>query len=156
LLDAKIHTTSDKLCSFELRSIICQNSFWHVESVYDALQELDCCLLGYIYCWHDFHSFSERGNSDEQISETTWWLGQDAHDVNSPDCKRPRDINRSKSIDMLHCLHLKELAISVFLYDFHCVILPCMSALPTIEHHDECDPHTPLCTSFSSFMPLSL
>jgi hypothetical protein len=30
---------------------------------------------------------------------------------------------------------------------------PCLNALPTIERHDECDPHTPLCTSSSSFMP---
>jgi hypothetical protein len=85
------------------------------------MQELDCCLLGYIYCWHSFHPFSERVNSDEQISETTWSPGQDAHDVDSPDCKRLGDINRSKRIGMLHRLLLEELA--AFLHDFHCVIL---------------------------------
>jgi hypothetical protein len=123
MLDAKIRTTSDKLYSFELCSVICQNSSVHVESVYNALQELDCCLLGYIYYWHDFHPFSKRVNSDEQISETTWCPRQDVHDVDSLDCKRPGDINRPKRIDMLHHLLLKELAISTFLYDFHCVIL---------------------------------
>jgi hypothetical protein len=29
MLDAKIYTPSDKFCSFELRSIICQNSSGH-------------------------------------------------------------------------------------------------------------------------------
>jgi hypothetical protein len=71
MLDAKIRTTPDKLCSFELCSVVCQNFTGNVESVYDALQELYYCLLGYIYYWHNFHSFSERVNSDEQISETT-------------------------------------------------------------------------------------
>jgi hypothetical protein len=70
----------------------------------------------------DFHPFSERVNSDEQLSETTWSLGQDAHDVNSPDCKRLEDINRPKRIDMLRRLLLEELAISAFLHDFHCII----------------------------------
>jgi hypothetical protein len=91
--------------------------------VYVAMQELDCCPLHYIYCWHNFHPFSERVNSDEQIYETTWCPVQDAQDVDSPDCKRPEDINRSKMIDMLHHLLLEELAIFTFLYDFHCVIL---------------------------------
>jgi hypothetical protein len=75
MLNAKLHATSSKLCPFELFSIIYQNSSGHAESVYDALQELDCCILGYIYCWHDFHPFSERVDSDEQISETTWSPG---------------------------------------------------------------------------------
>jgi hypothetical protein len=123
MLNAKIRITFGKLCSFELCSIICQNSSGHTKSVYDALQELDRCLLGYIYCWHDLHPFSERVNSDEQISKITWSPGQDAHDVDSPDCEWSGDINRSKRISMLHCLLLKELAISAFLHDFHCVIL---------------------------------
>jgi hypothetical protein len=123
MLDAKIRTTSDKLCSFKLCFIICQNSSGHAESIYDALQELDCYLLGYIYCWHDFHPFSERVNSNEQISETTWCTRQGAHNIDSPDCKRPGDINRPKRIDMLCHLLLKELAISAFLYDFHYIIL---------------------------------
>jgi hypothetical protein len=106
MLNAKIRTTSHKLCSFELCSVIHQNSFGHTESVYDALQKVDCCLLGYIYCWHGFHPFSERVNSNEQISETTWSPGQDAHDVDSPDYKRPGDINRSKRIGMLRRLLL--------------------------------------------------
>jgi hypothetical protein len=89
MLNAKIRTTSGKFCSFELCSIICQNSSGHAESVYDALQELNCCLLGYIYCWHDFHPFSERVDSDKQISETTQSPGQDANDVDSPDYERP-------------------------------------------------------------------
>jgi hypothetical protein len=40
ILNAKIHTTSDKLCSFELCPVICQNSFGHIESVFDALRNL--------------------------------------------------------------------------------------------------------------------
>jgi hypothetical protein len=123
MLDAKIRTTPNKLCSFEMCSVICQNSFGHTKSVYDALQELDCCLLGYIYYWHDFHRFSECVNFDEQIFETTWYPGQDAHDVDSTDCKRPGDINRPKRIVMLRRLFLKELPISVFHYNFHCIIL---------------------------------
>jgi hypothetical protein len=71
MLNAKLHTTSSKLCPFELCSIIYQNSSGHAESVYDALQKLDCCILGYIYYWHGFHPFSECVDFDEQISETT-------------------------------------------------------------------------------------
>jgi hypothetical protein len=123
MLNAKIRTTSSKLGSFELCSVICQNSSGHTESIYDALQELDCHLLGYIYCWHIFHPFSEHVNSDKQISKTAWSPGQDAHDVDSPDCKRLGDINRSKRINTLHCMLLEELAISAFLHDFHRVIL---------------------------------
>jgi hypothetical protein len=123
MLNAKICTISDKLCSFELCSITCQNSSGHAESIYDALQELDCRLLGYIYCWHNFHPFSECVNSDEQISETTRRPRQDAHDVDSPDCERPGDINRLKRISMLRHLLLVEQAIFAFFHDFHCVIL---------------------------------
>jgi hypothetical protein len=122
MLDVKIRT-SNKLCSFELRPVIYQDSSGHTESVYDALQELDCCLLDYIYCWHGFHPFSERVNSDEQVSKTIWCPGQDAHDVDSPCCKRLGDMNRPKRIGMLRCLLLEELTISAFLHDFHCIIL---------------------------------
>jgi hypothetical protein len=87
--------------------IVCQNSSGHAESVYDALQELDRYLLGYIYYWHGFHPLGERVNSDEQISETTWCSRQDVHDVDSPDCKRPGEIDKPKRIGML----LEELAI---------------------------------------------
>jgi hypothetical protein len=45
--NAKIHT-SDKFCSFELHFVICQNSSGHAKSIYDAMRELNCCLLGYI------------------------------------------------------------------------------------------------------------
>jgi hypothetical protein len=123
MLNAKICTTSGKFCSFEPCSIICQNSSGHVESVYDTLQKLDSCLLGYIYCWHGFHPFSEHVDSNEQISETTRSLGQDAHDVDSLDCERPGDINRLKRTSMLHRLLLVELIISAFLHDFHCAII---------------------------------
>jgi hypothetical protein len=118
MLNAKIHTTSVKFGSFELCSVIYQNSFGHAKSVYDALQELDCHLLGYIYCWHGFHLFSECVNHEKQISKTAWSPGQDAHDVDSPDCKKPGDINRPKRIGMLRCLLLKELAISAFFTTF--------------------------------------
>jgi hypothetical protein len=123
MLDAEIRITSDKLCAFEQCFVICKNSSGHAKSVYDALQELNCYILGYIHCWHGFHAFGERVNFDVQICETSWCPGQDAHDVDSPDYKRPRDINRPKMIGMLHHLFLEELAISAFLYDFHCIIL---------------------------------
>jgi hypothetical protein len=104
-----------------------------------------------------FHPLGERVNSDKQISDPTWCPRQDAHDINSPDCKRPEDIDRPKRIGMLRHLLLKELAISAFLYNFHCVILHCgpicLNAFPMIERHDECDPHAPLCMSSSSSMP---
>jgi hypothetical protein len=89
MLDAIIHTTSDKLCSFELRTIVYQNPYGHAKSVYDALQKFDRCILGYIHCWHGFHPLGGCVNSDEQISETTWYPRQDVYDVDSPDCKRP-------------------------------------------------------------------
>jgi hypothetical protein len=54
-------------------------------------------------------------------------LGQDAHDVDSPYYKRSGDIDRSKGIDMLRHLLLKELAIPAFLYVFYYVILRCGS-----------------------------
>jgi hypothetical protein len=65
MLNDKISATSDELCSFELCTIVWQNTYGHAESVYDALQELDHCLLSYIYCWHDFHPFGECVDSDE-------------------------------------------------------------------------------------------
>jgi hypothetical protein len=65
MLDAKIRTTPGELCSFELCTIVCQNSSGHTEPIYDALQELDCCLLRYIHRWHDFHPLGERVDPDE-------------------------------------------------------------------------------------------
>jgi hypothetical protein len=64
-MDAEVHTTSDELCSFKLCTIVYQNSSGHVEYVYDALQELDRYLLGYIHHWHGFHPLGERVDSDE-------------------------------------------------------------------------------------------
>jgi hypothetical protein len=65
MLDAEIHTTPDELCTFELCAIVCQDSFRNAESIYDALQELDRRLLGYIHRWYDFHLLGECVNSDE-------------------------------------------------------------------------------------------
>jgi hypothetical protein len=65
MLDAKIRTTSDELCSFELCTIDCQDTSGYTESVYDALQELDRCLLGYIHHLCGFHPLGERINFDE-------------------------------------------------------------------------------------------
>jgi hypothetical protein len=123
MLNVKIRTTTGKLCSFELCSVIYHNSSGHTESVYDDMHELECCLLGYIYYYHNFHPFCEHVNSDEQISETIWSPGQYAHDVNSPGCERLGDINRPKRISMVHHLLLEELTIYAFFYDFHYVIL---------------------------------
>jgi hypothetical protein len=123
MLDAEIRTTSDKLCPFELCTVVCQNTPGHAESVYDALLELYCYRLGYIHCWYDFHPLGERVNSVEQISEPSRCPRQNTHDVSSPDCKRPRDIDRSKRIGMLCHIFLEELVISAFLYDFYCIIL---------------------------------
>jgi hypothetical protein len=122
MLDAKIHTTSDKLCSFELCTIVCQNSSGHAKSVYDTVQKLDCCLLGYIYYWHGFRPLGECVDPNEQVSESTWCPEQDAHDVDSPYCKRLGDVDRPKGIGKLRHLLLEELAIYA-LYDFHCIIL---------------------------------
>jgi hypothetical protein len=134
MLDVEICTTSEKLCSFELRTIVYHNPFGHAESIYDALQELDRCLLGYIHYWHGFYPLSERVNSNKQISEATWCPRQDAYDVDSPDYRRPGDINRMKRIGMLHRLLLEELSISAFLYDFHCVILHCGLVKSMLKH----------------------
>jgi hypothetical protein len=60
--------------------------------------------------------------------------------VDSPDCKRPGDIDRPKRISMLHLLLLKELTIIIFLYDFHCVILCC----GPIKSMYECFPDDPV------------
>jgi hypothetical protein len=65
MLDAEIHATPNELCSFELCTIVCQDSSEHTESVYDALQELDHYLLGYIYYWHGFYPLGECVDSDE-------------------------------------------------------------------------------------------
>jgi hypothetical protein len=125
MLDAEIRTTFDELCSFKLCTIVYQNSFGHAKSVYDTLQKLDRCLLGYIYYWHGLHPLGERVDPDKYVSEPTWFPGQNDHDVESPYCKRPGDIDRLKRIGMFHRLLLKELAISILLYAFHCVILCC-------------------------------
>jgi hypothetical protein len=65
MLDAEIRATSDELCSFELYTIVCQDSSGHTESIYDTRQELDHYLLGYIHRWHDFHPLGERVDSNE-------------------------------------------------------------------------------------------
>jgi hypothetical protein len=63
---------------------------------------------------------------------------------------------------MLHYLLLEEMAVLAFGDDLHRVILNCRivetvpTTFPMIEHHDECDPHTPLWISQSSWMPSSL
>jgi hypothetical protein len=65
MVDAKIRVTFHEFCSFELCTIVCQDSSRHAESVYDALQELDRCLLGYINHWHGFHPLGGYVNCDE-------------------------------------------------------------------------------------------
>jgi hypothetical protein len=49
MVDTKISAASLKLCSFKLGSNVYQNSLRHAESLYDALQELDRCFLGYVH-----------------------------------------------------------------------------------------------------------
>jgi hypothetical protein len=65
MLDPEICATSDKLCPFELCTIVYENSSGHTESIYDALWELDHCLLGYIYYWHGLHPLGECVDSNE-------------------------------------------------------------------------------------------
>jgi hypothetical protein len=120
MLDTKIRATSDELCSFELCTIIYQDSSGHVESVYYALQELNHCLLGYMAWLPSIWWTCQL----RQISIRTLLVpSTGAHNVNSLDCKGPGDINRPKRIDMLHCLLLKELTVFTPFYDFHRIIL---------------------------------
>jgi hypothetical protein len=65
MMDTKIRATSYTLHSFELSSIVCQDSSGHAESVYDALQELDHCYLRYVHHWHSFHPLGECVDYDE-------------------------------------------------------------------------------------------
>jgi hypothetical protein len=50
---------------------------------------------------------------------------QDAHDVDFPYCKGPREINRPEMIYVLCCLLLEELAVLALGDDLHGVILSC-------------------------------
>jgi hypothetical protein len=65
MLDAKIRATSNELCSFELFTIVYQDSSGYTKSVYDALQKLDRYLMGYVHHWHGSHPLGERINFDE-------------------------------------------------------------------------------------------
>jgi hypothetical protein len=65
MLDIEIYAASDELCSFELCTIVCQASSGHAESLYDAMQEFDCCLLSYVHRWHGLHVLGERVDSNE-------------------------------------------------------------------------------------------
>jgi hypothetical protein len=63
--DAEIRTTPSELCFFELCAIVCQDSFGHAKSIYDALQELNRCLLGYVHQWNGFHPLGECVDPNE-------------------------------------------------------------------------------------------
>jgi hypothetical protein len=58
-------------------------------------------------------------------SKSSWCPGQDAHNVDSPNCKRPGEINRPKRICMFCRLLLEELAVLAFHDDLHRAILGC-------------------------------
>jgi hypothetical protein len=76
MVNTKINATSYKLHSFELNSVVYQDSLGHTESVYDALQELDYCFLCYVHHWDSFHSFGEWVDCNEQESESSWRPGR--------------------------------------------------------------------------------
>jgi hypothetical protein len=65
MINNEIGATFREFCSFELSSIVRQDSLGNVESVYDALKKFDCRLLSYIYEWGGLHPLGERINSDE-------------------------------------------------------------------------------------------
>jgi hypothetical protein len=56
---------------------------------------------------------------------TSWCPGQSTHDVDSPYCKGPREIDRPKRIYLLRCLLLEELAVIALGDDLYRVILSC-------------------------------
>jgi hypothetical protein len=60
MLHAKIRTTPGELCSFELSYIVYRDSSGNAKSIYDALQELDRYLLGYVHRWQGFHPHGAR------------------------------------------------------------------------------------------------
>jgi hypothetical protein len=66
MLNAEIYTIPYEFCSFELCTIICDDSSSNVESENYTLQKLDCCLMCNSYYWHYFHPLSERVNDDEK------------------------------------------------------------------------------------------
>jgi hypothetical protein len=70
MLDVKIYTTSCKLCSFELCTIIYEDPSGNTESKDYDLQKLDCYLLRYVYYWHCLHPLDECVNGYEEIYVT--------------------------------------------------------------------------------------
>jgi hypothetical protein len=133
MVDVEIYTTSDKLSSFELSPIICEDPLGHTESEYDALQKLDCCILSDVYYWHCLHPLCEGVNNNEQESKTSWCPGQNTHDVDSLDCERPAEIDRPERICMLGSLLLEELAVFALGDNFNRVILGCGLVEPMPE-----------------------
>jgi hypothetical protein len=64
MMNTKIGVIPHELCSLKLSSIVRQDSSGSVKSIYDALQEPDCCFL----CLHHRHWFYPLGecvDSDE-------------------------------------------------------------------------------------------
>jgi hypothetical protein len=76
-----------------------------------------------IHHWHSFHPLGECVDHDEKESKTSWCPGQDAHDVDSLNCKGSGEINMPKRICMLYYLLMKELTILAFSDNLHRVIL---------------------------------
>jgi hypothetical protein len=65
MINTEIDATFREFCSFELGSIVRQDSLGNTESVYDALKKFNCRLLSYIYHWGGLHPLGEHINSDE-------------------------------------------------------------------------------------------
>jgi hypothetical protein len=76
-----------------------------------------------VYYWHSFYPLGECVDSDKQKPKPFWCPRQNAHDVDSLDCKRPGEIDRLKRIGMLCNLLLEELTITAFGDDVHLIIL---------------------------------
>jgi hypothetical protein len=73
-------------------------------------------------------------HSDKEKFESSQCPGQDAHDVNSPDCEWSGEIDRLKRVSMLHSLLLKEPAVPALGDDLHRVIISCGA----VETMSEC------------------
>jgi hypothetical protein len=124
-MDTKVHATSYKFHSFQLSSIICQNPPGYAKPIYDTLQELGRCFLHNIDHWHHLRPLGECVDRDEQESETSWCLRQDAHDIDFSDYEEPGEINMSKRICVLCCSLLEELIVLALGDDLHRIILSC-------------------------------
>jgi hypothetical protein len=125
MLNAKVCATPCKLSSFELCAIIHENPPRDIESEDYALQELNCYLLCDVNHCHCLHPLGEGVNSYEEKLETSRSPGQRTHDVDSPDCEGPGEINGSERVGVFCSLLLEKLIFLSFGDYFHRIITNC-------------------------------